>query len=392
MKGDRVERSPEFELVLGCARSIIQPGAAAPLTVPPGVDWGRVQALALGHGLLPPVRRHLTDLGALPASAQDGFARLHAGIVARSARLVQELGLVVAALDAAGVECLVYKGPALAAQVFGDPRARAFQDLDLLVRPGDLAQARRVLFAAGYRRLHPDTARTPQPVLSRSECDESFIHTQREVPIELHWSVVPPYFSVPLTTDSLFEGRVRVAIGERQVWAPGVPDLLLLLALNSAKDGWCRLEPIFCLAELVRREPGLPWPALRARAEALRLARVWQVALLLAHRLLGAPLPGDVLQPAASDPAAARLADQIIARLHRGETLPPGVLQRWRLILRSRERLRDRVRFCLLRALTPTRKDAAAVPLPEALWPAYYLLRPVRLLASMALRRAGGPR
>ena len=239
-----MQRSPEFELVLGCARSIIQPGAAARVTVPRDVDWERVQALALGHGVLPWVRRHLTDLGALPLAAQDGFARLHAGIVARSARLVQELGQIVAALDGAGVECLVYKGPAQAAQVFGDALARSFQDLDLLVRPGDLARARQVLLAAGYRRLHPETGGTPQAVLRRSECDESFVHTQRDVPVELHWSVVPPYFSVPLGTDSLFNGRVPVALGGYQVLAPQVPDLLLLLALNGTKDGWFRLEPI----------------------------------------------------------------------------------------------------------------------------------------------------
>jgi hypothetical protein len=162
--------------------------------------------------------------------------------------------------------------------------------------------------------------------------------------------------------------------------------------LNGTKEGWSRLEPILCLAELLRRAKGLDWPALQARAASLRLERVWHVGVLLAHRLLGAPVPAEPLQKAQGDPQTAQLVDQVIGRLHRGEVRLPGLLERSQLILRSREWLGDRVRFCLLRALTPTRRDAAVVRLPDVLWPAYYLLRPVRLFASMVFRRASGIR
>jgi hypothetical protein len=48
--------------------------------------------------------------------------------------------------------------------------------------------------------------------------------------------------------------------------------------------------------------------------------------------------------------------------------------------LRVRDRMIDRVHYCQQRAITPNYRDWAALRLPPALAPLYYLLRPVRLL------------
>jgi len=56
----------------------------------------------------------------------------------------------------------------------------------------------------------------------------------------------------------------------------------------------------------------------------------------------------------------------------------------------ARERLGDRVRYCARLAVTPYVRDWAVLPLPGAMSPLYYLIRPFRMIgryAAAALRR-----
>ena len=159
-----MDPSPELALVLACAQARPQ-GAreeqvrrllAGPL------NWDRVVRLALVHTLLPMVRRCLLDhADRVPAAAVTRIAREHVAGAMLSGRLAEELGRLLARFRGDGVEVLAYKGPALAFQVYGDVRARAYRDLDLIVRPDDFDRARAVLLAAGYQAAHEDAARTP---------------------------------------------------------------------------------------------------------------------------------------------------------------------------------------------------------------------------------------
>jgi len=54
--------------------------------------------------------------------------------------------------------------------------------------------------------------------------------------------------------------------------------------------------------------------------------------------------------------------------------------------LRVRERWRDRLRCAVRGAVTPTVTDWAWPHLPEALFPLYYLTRPIRLAARCGRR------
>ena len=61
---------------------------------------------------------------------------------------------------------------------------------------------------------------------------------------------------------------------------------------------------------------------------------------------------------------------------------PPRGSERSRFFgfhLRARDRLRDRLRHCLRVAFLPSAEDWVAVPIPAALYPLYYLIRPARL-------------
>ena len=74
------------------------------------------------------------------------------------------------------------------------------------------------------------------------------------------------------------------------------------------------------------------------------------------------------------------------AQLFRVVEDSPKVFDTLRFRLRGRDRLRDKLRDCVQRPTTLTAGDWALLRLPDALFPLYYLLRPMRLYVGRPLR------
>jgi Uncharacterised nucleotidyltransferase len=73
------------------------------------------------------------------------------GLAARTLALDLATGEVIRAFDAAGLDCMVLKGPAMARRLYADaPGGRNYGDIDLLVAPGDFDAAGRVLASLGF--------------------------------------------------------------------------------------------------------------------------------------------------------------------------------------------------------------------------------------------------
>jgi Uncharacterised nucleotidyltransferase len=73
------------------------------------------------------------------------------GIAARTLALDLATGEVVRALEAAGIESMLLKGPAMARRLYGDePGARNYGDIDLLVAPWRFGDAGHVLASLGF--------------------------------------------------------------------------------------------------------------------------------------------------------------------------------------------------------------------------------------------------
>ena len=93
--------------------------------------------------------------------------------------------------------------------------------------------------------------------------------------------------------------------------------------------------------------------------------------------MLATPVPPALAYDVAANDRVAALADVLAARLHEGR-LDKRHLDDLALCDRRVDRWRAGLGF----ALAPTPGDFDALPLPRALWPAYYLLRPVRLVSK----------
>jgi hypothetical protein len=163
-------------------------------------------------------------------------------------------------------------------------------------------------------------------------------------------------------------------------------DLMLVLCVHAAKEFWERLVWLCDLAELTRAHPDLNWQQLIKQASEAGARRILFVSLALASDLFELRLPDEIARAIEADRAVQTLAAEIKRQLFQ-EQAQSAAVSRYLLPARALERRRDRLRFRLRLALTPSPEDWAAVRLPERLHQLYFLVRPFRLARKYLLGR-----
>jgi hypothetical protein len=114
----------------------------------------------------------------------------------------------------------------------------------------------------------------------------------------------------------------------------------------------------------------------------LGIERIVRVTMALARDLLGAAIP-IALGEIASQGTEAQLALELRRHILSGDFDDTESPAYFRQMMRLRERKADRAKFLARLAFTPSAGEWSAVPLPDALFPVYRLLRPFRLLGKL---------
>ena len=212
--------------------------------------------------------------------------------------------------------------------------------------------------------------------------------------MELHWGFVDRQFSLPLDAEGLWGRLERVSLDGGTVPTLSPEDLLLILCMHGSVYLWERLGWICDVAELIHARKGVDWEWVTEQAAALGGERMFFLGLYLASDLLGAPLPRDVLHKVEADPTVKVLAREVHERLSwEVNNSPPPVPVAFGEIpfhLRMRERLRDKIWYLVDAAMTPTVNDWRLLPLSVYFFPAYYVVRPIRLTGKYGRRLLGG--
>ena len=262
-----------------------------------GPDWGRLFALGHRHEVIPllagPIDRAAALAGVTPPPTwtTDVQRRVAATLVQNAAR-AEVLGRIIDAFGASGVPAIPVKGISTAARWYGGLATRPCADVDVLVRREDLARARVALLAAGLKRPANDDF----AAIAHEYHDPRWMAAAPTGPVtvELHWALWSPgSFDGGPTT--LWAGAERGRLLDRDVLLLSPEDALLHLALHRTRSA-LRLRWVADVAELVRVEaPTLDWDRVRWLAGDARARTATWTVLDLADRLLGAPVPANVL-------------------------------------------------------------------------------------------------
>lgn len=285
-------------------------------------DWNSFVYLACGRHRVAPVVA--TQLGALspPPGVADELRREVRQCTIETLRQGAALNEILAEFAQAGIDPVILKGIPLAERLYGAAGNRHARDIDILVRPTNIACAAGILDRLGY---------VPAPVYRlrgllvgtralAQECyDLEYVGGRGHMPVELHWRTShyagwPDFTETPELTEmqNTAHGPVRV---------PTDPANLIYLAGHASMHAWARLKWLADIGRLaaIRGEAGLTTDLELADRLGGKLPA--SLGLRLAHRLMGTPLPPALLHPGAQ---VIRLEDQMMAVIAAPEADPGG--------------------------------------------------------------------
>jgi hypothetical protein len=258
-----------------------------------GADLDRALTAATEHRIAPLLWR---AFGAADARDELGSRRAALCGMADAFRMEalllipRAVALAVRPLTDAGLEPVVFKGPAVAAR-YPEPGLRPMEDIDLLLPRRDHQRALAALAAAGWRVVRPGGADRYDTVLTHDEVPS--------LSLELHYGLEGTSQRVTaLDPEALWQRRQPIACAGTPAFGLLLADELVVLAAHAGKPhhGFVRLAWVADLAMIVgdAAERGTPvnWELVHALAAEARCLTVVAAALALAARVGVGPPAG----------------------------------------------------------------------------------------------------
>lgn len=349
------------------------------------LDWDYLISTARKHGLIPLLYGHINSTPSHIERAQlDAIKQESVENCQSVLHLIGRLGKLLKLFNETGIPILVFKGPTLAQQAYGENNLRQAGDLDVLIQRTNFELARKLLESLGYR-MFPNL--TPRQLAAHLNfhCEVQFERDNCFTVIDLHWSLTPQAFPVQFDTDEVIERSQVQPIGGARVNTFCAEDLILFQCVHGAKHYWSRLEWIVSLAELIRNQDNIDWDKLILSSRVARASRMLALGLNLSKQLGDVDIPDSVFDKIDARGSMRTLARQTLATMFDGRPTEYLSIRAISKNFQIMDRKRDVLSSILRVIFVPTLSDWESLSLPESFHPFYYVLRPLRLMKSYSI-------
>jgi hypothetical protein len=380
--------SSEFDLLLACCADPCgdEHGERIRKILSRPLDWERILRLVDHHRVVPQVYGELSALSRLvPVQHLNALRLRYEDNARKTLWFTAELVRIVGHLESMGIKAMPYKGPVLAETLYGEVTRRQFGDLDILILPTDVLKAKAALHDLGYKPAIALAARH-ETAYVKTGYEYSFSAAHGSNLLELQWRILPRFYSIDFDVVDFFERSDEIVVGGRQMRTMRAEDLLLVLCVHAAKHLWVQLSWLCDIAQLVKTRQ-LDWNAIHYEARHFGIERIVSLNLLLAQKLLASQLHSSRQTWTFQKDPSTDVLDEILRIIERGAPYDTELLSYFRLMMRLRERWRDRARFLWRLTITPSVSEWSAIQLPRHLQPLYRLLRLSRLAKRLASAR-----
>lgn len=262
--------------------------------------WQRLIELAQKQSVAPLLYARLKERGITPSPAiAQQLRKIYLVSVARNTRLLHEVGKILRALQAVDIPVIPLKGTCLAEAVYDNLALRQIGDVDLLVKPADLAKALAVLRTLGYVAAHPFEIES----IRQESHHMPQLSKRGGVTLELHWTIVNPRHKVHFDDndlDQVWSRATPVKIGGVQVLMLSPTDLLWHLCLHASVqhrfDG-IGLKGFWDMALVILRYGDeIDWEQFTRRVNQWGMANGMHLALQLTEEWTGVVIPAPVMR------------------------------------------------------------------------------------------------
>jgi Uncharacterised nucleotidyltransferase len=377
----------EIELLLQSSRMVVSSSGEERIRnlLQQEIDWDFLIQSAHYHRVVPLLYHTLSCVspGFAPERAMATLRKRFQANAKHNLFLYSELIQILDLFDRHQVKAIPYKGPILAAVLYGDVSLRQFGDLDIIVPRHNVEEATALLISRGYR---PEKEITGQALRRAIQLGKDLIlRHDSEITLELHWGITAQPDPIDYSPDLLWKNLKTLSIAGRAVTTHAPEDLLLILCIHGGKHRWEHLGWLCDIAELIRSYPTLNWRQIIESASRVGGKRILFLGVLLARDLLGAELPEELNGTMKADRVLIQLADEVEAWVTRETHVAaePGEMPRY--FLKLRENRADRLRVALAQAkyyLALTSRDKEI----SGFAPLQYLVRPFRLAWQYGFR------
>ncbi|MBW4509594.1 MAG: nucleotidyltransferase family protein [Scytonematopsis contorta HA4267-MV1] len=366
----------EIELLLCCVRTQLQPSITQRIKTiaQQDIDWEYLIKIANRHGVTPLLYWSLkiTCSESVPQTQLDVLQNSFQANSYNNLLLTQELVKLLDFFEKEKISLLPFKGPILAATVYGNLGLRTISDLDILVHRQDFQKVLDLLIQRGYEQI------------INVQWESHLIRESGKYNIDLHSDIIPKHLSCSISENYWWENTQPFSFAGAKVPNLSPEAWFFLICLNGNKESWKHLNRICDIAELIRAYPQMDWEGIFEKANKLRCKRLISLALLLAVKLLQAPLPENVLKKLQSDSKMQSLIKKVIEQLFSEKQERQIEVHRTLFHIKTRENLIDKFQVFMSLMnysgwLQPTEKDLNFVRLPKSLYFLYYLIRPIRI-------------
>jgi hypothetical protein len=377
----------EEELILLCARTSVGEEDAERIKklLREGVDWSSVIRRTAQHGVIPLLYRSLKSISpdTVPETVMDRLRGHYLSNLGRNIFLTNELTKIVDLLDAHRIAAILFKGPSLASSVYGYLGLRQFNDLDLLIHKEDVLRTMDLLRVHGFHPEYPLT-RKQETYLLHHNYHYALRRNDLKVIVEIHWGLTPSYSPFTMDMDRLWKTSRPILLQGKSIRTFAPEDSLLTLCEHGARHRWERLSWICDIAELINCNKQMNWSETLQRAEEAGGKRMVSLGLCLANELFRTHLPEHVIDWMQTDRVVKDLVGQVRNLIFQGEGAQDGNSEDriFLFYLKTMCRVEDKIKCYLKKIFLPWPIDLVLLPPFTILFPLYYLIRPIRLMAK----------
>src|SRR5262245_23166217 len=236
----------EHHLLCACARRrAVHPVVRLPAGA--SIDWASFMRLADWHEvtdlLLSPLRAATFDV---PRELVDALDRRLLEKTAENLARTTQLVALLELFRGHGIRALAFKGPTLAAGIYGHLGLRNSADLDILVDRRHASRVRPLMLRAGYTLPPREDQRCGSllyGLLPAAGRDDTLVPgNPHHAAVDIHVGFAFWTQGIRLDPDGLFDRATTVDVAGHPVLTLCPDDLLLVLAIHGMMHGWCLLR------------------------------------------------------------------------------------------------------------------------------------------------------
>lgn len=263
------------------------------------LHWKTFMSLAIRHRVFPMICQVLgrQKILSVPDPITEQLGTACRSNTLKMMVLTAELARIVDRLQRGSIPVIVLKGPVLSQMLYGDAMLRPARDLDLLIPPAFLERANQLILQSGYQ------LKEESPDLSNLKMKRYFLktihhleyqRTDKPIVIELHWKLRDRQFLNCDGWNFTTEACRITTVGKISVYHLEDIDNLLYLCAHGFSHGWFRLRWLMDFALQLQAMKPDAGEHLVMKAQEGNVFHLLLPGILLAHRLIGTPLPPSV--------------------------------------------------------------------------------------------------